>query len=123
MIRIAIVGCRPPKSGSDVEEYQRLCRDAAAFIRALPLDVVLVSGGAVGIDAVARSVSRDMGHRLVEHLPDYSRYGIRAPLERNTLIVANSDEVHAWPAPWSRGTWDTVRKARSAGKLCVVHRV
>jgi hypothetical protein len=54
-------------------------------------------------------------------LPDYEGHRLAAPLERNTRLVAACDELHAWPASWSRGTWDTVRKARKEWKPVVVH--
>ncbi len=45
----------------------------------------------------------------------------QAPLARNTLIVNQADEIHLWPAPWSRGTFDTLRKAIKSGKPHVLH--
>jgi predicted Rossmann fold nucleotide-binding protein DprA/Smf involved in DNA uptake len=123
--RIAIVGCRPPKNPNDGQLYVRICAAMHGEVLALsslgPIEIV--SGGADGIDALAAVIARAWDILLIEHRPNYVRYGKRAPLERNTLIVADADEVHAWPAPWSRGTWDTIRKARAAGKPCVVHEV
>ncbi len=124
MRRIAIVGARPAEIGSTGHALTLAIRaDVKAFVRALPPGTVVISGGARGVDMDAATCARGNGLEVVEHLPDYARHGMRAPLERNTLIVNDADEVHAWPAPWSRGTWDTVRKARAAGKLCVVHEV
>ncbi len=60
--------------------------------------------------------------QIVEHLPDYDKYGpVRAPLARNLLIVDYCDELHAWPAPWSRGTWHSVNEARKAEKPTHIH--
>lgn len=134
MRRIAIVGCRPPKDYNAFTEvhhraddacmlYVRILAGVRCFIEDLSERVVIVSGGAAGVDAEAVYIGARHGCPAIEHRPDYATHGKRAPLERNTLIVADADEVHAWPAPWSRGTWDTIRKARAAGKPCVVHEV
>ncbi len=135
MKRIAIVGCRPPKWNpsrkraeheAEVALFHRILEDVERFMTDIDApDLVLVSGGANGVDSHAEAIAV---HALVWdtsiHRPDYERFGFkRAPLIRNTLIVADADEVHAWPAPWSRGTWDTINKARAAGKPVTVHEV
>lgn len=124
MRRIAIVGCRPAEIGSTGHAITlAIMADVKAFVRKLPIGTVVVSGGARGVDLVAATCAKGNGLEVVEHKPDYAKHGKRAPLERNTTIVADCDELHAWPAPWSRGTWDTIRKARTARKPCVVHEV
>jgi predicted Rossmann fold nucleotide-binding protein DprA/Smf involved in DNA uptake len=123
-MRIAIVGCRPAEHGSTGwDTWVSIAADVEAFVPSLPAGTVVVSGGARGVDSRAIRLARTLGYSVVEHLPDYDAHGGKAPLVRNTLIVADADEVHAWPAPWSRGTWDTIRKARAAGKPVTVHEV
>lgn len=126
MRRVAIVGCRPPAgmaSERDVDIFKSILRDVREFVRDLPYDAVVISGGADGVDTVAIAVATDQCHRWTEYLPDYKKHGSRAPLVRNQFIVNDCDELHAWPAPWSRGTWHTVRLAREAGKPVTVHEV
>lgn len=124
-MKIAIVGCRPPHAsdGPDASAlFSRIWRDAFAFVSALPSGTVIVSGGAQGIDAAARIAAKRVAHALIEHLPDYDRHGAKqAPLARNLLIVRDADEIHAWPAPWSRGTWHAINAARRAGKKVEIH--
>jgi hypothetical protein len=103
--------------------YVLIMFDVMMFVRSLSRGAIVVSGGAHGVDSQAEDHARGCGLRVVSHKPDYAAHGKRAPLERNTLIVNDCDELHAWPAPWSRGTWDTIRKARAAGKPCTVHEV
>lgn len=119
-MRIAVVGCRPPP-GNQMENvtYLEILRGVQALIRAMDPGTVVVSGGAAGVDAQAAADARECGLEVVEHRPDY-RLGRGAPLVRNTTIVEDADAVFAFPAPWSRGTWDTVRKAVAAGKRCIV---
>lgn len=135
--RVAIVGCRPPTRGApgayraNLALYEAIVTDVRRFVQDLCCTSVIVSGGAEGVDSVAVEAN---GWRceVVEHLPVYphrerGRCGCpacrAAPLARNTLIVADCDELHAWPASWSRGTHDTIRKARPAGKPTHVHEV
>ncbi len=124
--RVAIVGCRPPpgpaRSGPDWDHYGRIIAAVERFVADLPANTVIVSGGANGVDTAAANAARARDLPVIEHRPDYEHYsGQRAPLERNKLIVADADELHAWPAPWSRGTWSSVRLARKAGKPVTIH--
>lgn len=125
-MKVAIVGCRPPANKTALVEnialFRAICNDAYAFAISLPEGTTIVSGGAKGVDHAAALAAKRYGFGLIEHLPDYDRHGaVRAPLVRNLLIIEDADEVHAWPAPWSRGTWHTVNNARRAGKKVVVH--
>lgn len=83
-------------------------------------DMTLVSGGAVGADSIAAQLYREVPGRPEPdiHLPDKERFGWpRAALERNTLIVRDSDILLAFfgpgepPSVNESGTMDTVRKA------------
>lgn len=92
------------------------CLDlVVAYVKSLPSDTVVVSGGARGVDGAAANAARDAGLVVVEYLPDWSK-GRQAGLERNTLIVEQSDRVVAFWDGKSRGTLDTIRKANRAGK-------
>ena len=66
-MRLAIVG-------------SRICTpiDIASHLSAKP-DVV-VSGGAAGVDTYAKEYARLNEIPIVEYLPDYKRYGRRAPI-------------------------------------------
>ena len=61
------------------------------------------------VDAEARS--REL---TVQVFPAWYELGDRAPLLRNSYVVG-AGRLVAWPAPWSRGTWDAVRRAEAAG--------
>lgn len=83
----------------------------------------IVSGGAVGIDTLAKDYARRHGLRLTEFLPDYEHYGRRAPLIRNEQIVDYADCVYAFWDGKSNGTRYVVRYARMQGKPCHVFKL
>ena len=64
----------------------------------------IVSGGARGVDTVAKRYAVDHGLKLTEFLPDYERFGRGAPLKRNITIIENADIVLAFWDGKSRGT-------------------
>lgn len=64
----------------------------------------IVSGGARGIDTVAKEYANRNGLKLTEFLPDYEHFGRGAPLKRNITIIENADIVLAFWDGKSRGT-------------------
>jgi hypothetical protein len=135
--RIAIVGTRPPKSSPlptrmfhpgaqsahDRERAEWACirEDVEHFVIGRGMGTIIVSGGARGVDSAAASMAETQGFRVVIHSAEWMRLGKAAGMIRNGLIVADADEIHAWPSSWSRGTWDTIRKAKASGKPTFVH--
>ncbi len=53
----------------------------------------IISGGAEGIDTLARRYAQETGVKLTELLPDYEKYDRVAPLVRNDQIVSLADYV------------------------------
>lgn len=104
--RVAIVGSR---------EFKRL-ESVRKFVESLPITTVVVSGGAKGVDTVAEFAAARRGMKTMVILPDYVKYGKRAPLIRNDKIVEDCDELVAFWNGESTGTLDAMRKAKAAGK-------
>ena len=88
--------------------------DIEAYIDEMP--DAIVSGGAKGADTYAREFAIKKGIRLIEHLPDYSKYGRGAPMVRNREIIDDCDKVLAFWDGKSRGTKQTIDYAESKGK-------
>ncbi len=83
----------------------------------LPEDVSeIISGGARGVDALAAEYADIHEIPLKVFLPDYRRYGKKAPLVRNRLIVDACDVLFAFWDGASTGTAYTLRYARERGK-------
>lgn len=83
----------------------------------------IVSGGAKGIDTFAKNYALENNIKLVEFLPNYKKYGIKAPLIRNTKIVEYSDVVFAFWNGTSRGTLDTIKKSKLFNKKLFLYRL
>lgn len=77
-------------------------------------EVLLISGGAKGIDTEAERVAEEMGIDILVIRPDYKSHPPKiAPLERNEVIAELSDILIAIPAPESRGTRYTIKVFRN----------
>jgi hypothetical protein len=64
--------------------------------------------------------AKQNGLKLIVHYPDYKKYGRGGPLKRNDLIVKEADLVLAFWDGKSRGTKNTIDKAKKGGKKCRV---
>ena len=108
-MKVAIVGSRG-LTVSDFTEY-------------LPEETTeIVSGGARGIDTCARNYAHAHGIKLTEFLPEYDKYGIRAPHIRNDLIIDYADYVIAFWDGDSRGTYSVIDKCRRLGRRLTVYK-
>jgi len=72
----------------------------------------IVSGGAKGIDSLAKEVSTILNIPFTEFKPDYNEYGRIAPFIRNEQIVDHSDVIFAFWDGESRGTQHTLKIAK-----------
>ena len=75
----------------------------------------IVSGGAKGADSYAKQYALQNNIPLMEFLPDYQRFGRKAPILRNIDIVENCDFLIAFWDGISRGTKFTIDYARKKG--------
>lgn len=83
----------------------------------------IISGGAKGTDTYAKKFAKKYHIPYYEYLPEYKRYGIKAPLVRNKLIVDNADAVLAFWDGESRGTKYTIVYANKIGKPVKIIRI
>lgn len=75
----------------------------------------ILSGGARGVDTLARIWAESHGLPCTELLPDYARYGRGAPLKRNIALVQAADMVIAIWDGKSRGTAFTIAECERTG--------
>ena len=76
----------------------------------------ILSGGARGMDRMARTFALEHHIRIYEVLPDYVRYGRAAPLHRNDAIIDSADYVLAFWDGKSRGTKYVIDRCRALQK-------
>jgi hypothetical protein len=113
-LRLAVVGSR------DFDDLDRVRR----FIRTLPASVIVVSGGARGVDRTAVSTARARGLRFLEHLADWERDGIHeAGRLRNEHLVRDCHRMVAFWDGKSTGTHDAIDRARRYRRPLTIYRL
>jgi hypothetical protein len=110
MTAIAIVGSR---DFSNLELVRK-------FVANMDERDIVVTGGARGVDTAAQATALDYGLTVRVIKPDWKRYKRAAGMIRNEQIVEAADEVVAFWDGESRGTEDTINKARKAGKPVLI---
>ena len=83
----------------------------------------IVSGGAQGIDTCAKNYALEHGLKLTEFLPEYSRYGRGAPLQRNITIIEYADLVLAFWDGKSSGTKFVIDNCKKRNIPVEIHRI
>lgn len=109
-MNIAIVG------GRDFNDYELLKKTLNNYIENKSFLGAIVSGGAKGTDTLAEKYAEELGVEMIIFRPDYKKFGRLAALHRNTEIIEASDIVFAFWDGKSRGTLDSVTKAKKLEK-------
>lgn len=111
-MRVAIVGSR---GYLDLDSV-------VSFVDSLPVDTVVITGGARGVDSVAEAAARKRGLEVVVHLADWAQYGKAAGQIRNQKVADDCDRMVAFWDGTSPGTKGAISIASKAGKLEKVFR-
>ncbi len=109
-MRIAIVGSRT------FSDYGLLAKTIFDFLAPIDSTTHIISGGAKGADALGEKFAYKNGAKLTVYRPEWIKYGKSAGFLRNQLIVDSCDIVIAFWDGVSRGTADTLNKAKKAKK-------
>ena len=115
--KLGIVGSRNP--GISYDDWETL------IVSILKLDEIseIISGGAKGIDYYAKMLAIKNQIPFKEYNPEYGKYGRKATLIRNRLIVENSDKIIAFPTLGSKGTYHTVSIAKELNKSVIIQNI
>jgi hypothetical protein len=115
-MKLAVVGSRNITNKQEYSVFE--------VLRGLPIlengSVTIVSGGAKGVDSVAKEFSDQYDYPCIEFLPDWETYGKGAGIIRNKQIVKECDKLIAFWDGKSRGTKNSIDLAEKAGKLLAV---
>ena len=112
-MNIAIVGSRKFANLEADKEAERAVRD---YVRKLPSDTVIISGGARGVDTWAEHAADDYGLETLIFEANWEAYGKSAGVIRNKEIIANCDRLVAFWDGTSKGTKHSIEQARIIGK-------
>lgn len=94
---------------------------ALDHLREKHLADIWMHGGAVGFDNQIAKYAEKYGLKTEVHLPEYEKYGKRAPLVRNDEMLALCDLVVALYDGRDRGgTFYTITQARKLKKRVII---
>ena len=93
--RVVIAGCRDYNNYDDAKAYINFC---LSNIRK-ENDIVIVSGGASGADALGERYAKENGFNIEKYPADWETYGKSAGPRRNKQMAEVSDYVICF--------WDT----------------
>lgn len=121
---VLVCGSAPRMGDSDErrEAVRQLGLAAYDRVRALPLGVVVITGGAMGVDTAANNAAHDRGLVNVVARGPFSVLGRKAGPMRNQAMVDMLPPGSLVLAFWdgeSKGTAHTIRIARARGDLTV----
>ena len=106
MVKVGICGSR----SIDSKEYVFSVLDFYLSRLLEENEVVIVSGGAIGIDRLGAQWAELRKLKTEIYLPDYKQYGKSATFLRNQQIIDNSDYLIAITTG-SNGTADSIKRA------------
>lgn len=104
-MKLAVIGSRSGIPAQTVLDY----------VRALPSDTVIISGGARGVDTWAKLSAQTCGLQYIELPADWS-LGRNAGHLRNQQIVDTADQMTAFWDGTSPGTRDAISRMVAADK-------
>jgi len=110
-LKIAIVGSRHFHDYQTMKEFMDAC-----LAKWNCQKCTVVSGGATGADSLAERWAEERGFDIKVFVADWDKHGRSAGPIRNSMIVDYCTHVVAFPSHNCRGTQDTIRKAKNAGK-------
>lgn len=109
---LAIAGSRNWTDAKRVEEV----------VRAQRADVVIVTGGARGVDKYAEAACKKLGRQYARVPALWSHFGKKAGYVRNRVVVDMATSVIVFWDGHSPGTLDVINKAKGLGKPLIVYR-
>lgn len=118
-MKLAVVGSRTFNDYEILWDFIDLFQLDKQPGHGLPSKGELISGGAKGADSLAEKYSNE---KKFPHIPitvfkpDWDKYGKSAGFKRNQQIVDACDMVLAFWDGKSRGTQDTISRAKKAKK-------
>jgi len=114
-MKLAVVGSR---GFTDIEVFKETLEDYLSENKIWP--TLIISGGAGGVDTLAELWAKEMSIPTKIFKADWNTHGKAAGMLRNTTIVDTADKVIAFWDGTSRGTKDSINKAKVSKKLLII---
>lgn len=115
-MKLAIIGSRTFNDKFLMAEYLAIFSVAYTNDELDPPEVEVISGGAKGADSLGERFAKIHRMSVTIFKPDWDKYGKSAGFIRNQTIVDACDMVLAFWDGKSKGTQDTINKAKKAKK-------
>lgn len=106
---LLICGSRTVNDALTVKESIR-----SYLLKKSPEKYRVIHGACSGVDELAGIVAKELGFNVTEYPANWDKYGKAAGPRRNSKMVKIATKVLALPGPNSRGTHDTIKKAKDA---------
>jgi len=114
-LKLAVVGSRT------ITDKDFVFKTLDYFTKNVKEEIVVVSGGARGLDSLAADWAGSKGHKTEVYLPEYDKFPSKiAPIIRNKTIMENSTHCIAFIKNNSRGTLNAIENAK---KLNLIIRI
>ncbi len=110
--RVVIAGCR----NYDNYEQAKVYIDSCLFDIQKESNIIIVSGGAKGADAIGERYAKDKGFAVEKYPANWRAYGKGAGPKRNKQMAEISDLIICFWDGKSKGTKSMIDYARKYGK-------
>lgn len=117
IFRVCICGCR------DFTDYDFLKEKCLFFLQNKMPDITVLSGGAKGVDSLAKRFAKEYNLDLEIYPADWKKYGRSAGPKRNEQMVLNCDGVIAFWDYKSKGTKTTIQFSKKYNVDCKIVRI
>ena len=117
--RVVIAGCRYYNNYDDAKSYIDECLMSINKEHT----VIIVSGGAVGADAIGERYAAEHGLKLERYPANWSKYGKKAGPMRNRQMAEICDMVICFWDGKSNGTHSMITNAENLGKSVFIRMI
>ena len=114
-VTVAIIGSRNFTNSKFAEKtLNNLVKDRNLKI------TIIYSGAAKGADKIGAIWGRKNNIEVIEFIPEWDKYKKAAGFMRNSLIIENADIIIAFYDMKSKGTADSLKKAKELNKEVII---
>ena len=117
--RVVIAGCRYYNNYDEAKIYIDYCLSNIKKEN----DIIIVSGGASGADAIGERYAKENGFKLEKYPADWKRFGKSAGPKRNEQMAIVSDYIICFWDGKSKGTKSMIEYAKKYNKPIKIKKI